>query len=184
MRWGGIGRLPLVAFAGLALSTNGASAASEGCQALVQAAATGAAAQMKADDYLIQMPQSVTKFTCLDSFYNGTGMDLVSDGLDPAAIARKVAGKICSQVSAAWSSMQGSAECGLTLTGPDTNFDLGLGSGTVCPTVNFGGGGDTLISTGTNGTGTNHWDVGSALQLPNGYTLSDAAKAFGLLGGD
>jgi hypothetical protein len=101
---------------------------------------------MKADDSLIKMPESVTKFTCLDSFFNGVGLDMLSNGLSAQSIARSAMGKICSQLSSAWDSLQGAVECGLTLTGPDTNFDLGLGSGTVCPTVNFGGGGDTLIS--------------------------------------
>lgn len=184
MRWGPVSRLVLGASGWLVVSAGVASAASEGCQALVQAAATGAAAQMKADDALIQMPESVTKFTCLDNFFNGVGLDTLGSGLNVASIAQSAMGKICSQVSSAWSSMEGSAECGLTLTGPDTNFDLGLGSGTVCPTVNFGGGGDTLINSGTNGSGTNHWDVDGSMQLPDGYKLGDAAKAFGLSGGD
>ena len=184
MNRGRVSRLTLVAFGGLALSTGVASAASEGCQALVQAAATGAAAQMKADDALISQPESVTKFTCLDSFFNGVGLDMLTSGLDVSSIARSTMGKICSEVSSAWSSMEGSAECGLTLTGPDNNFDLGLGSGTVCPTLNFGGGGDTLINSGTNGTGTNNWDVDGSLQLPSGYSLGNAAQAFGLSGSD
>lgn len=184
MRWGPVSRLVLGASVWLVISAGVASATSEGCEALVQAAATGAAAQMKADDSLIKMPESVTKFTCLDSFFNGVGLDMLSNGLSAQSIARSAMGKICSQLTSAWDSLQGAVECGLTLTGPDTNFDLGLGSGTVCPTVSFGGGGDTLISSGTNGTGTNHWDVNGTLQLPDGYKLGDAAKAFGLSGGD
>ncbi|MFT9322958.1 MAG: hypothetical protein ABF537_02185 [Acetobacter sp.] len=184
MRWVRMSRASVAAGIGLLLSTAVASAASEGCQALVQAAATGAAAQMKADDALIHQPESVTKFTCLDSFFNGVGLDILTSGLDLSSIAQSTMGKICNQVSSAWTSMQGAAECGLTLTGPDTNFDLGLGSGTVCPTVSFGGGGDTLINSGTNGSGTSSWDVSGSTQLPNGYTLGDAAKAFGLEGSD
>lgn len=183
MKWGPVSRLGLMALGGLVLSADIASAASGGCQALVQAAATGAAAQMKADDALIHQPESVTKFTCLDSFFNGVGLDMLTGGLNIASVAQSVMGKICSEVSSAWSSMEGAAECGLTLTGPDTNFDLGLGSGTVCPTVSFGGGGDTLINSGTSGSGNNNWDVDGSLQLPDGYSLGNAAKAFGLSGG-
>lgn len=184
MRWAPASQVCLVALGGLVLSTGVASAASEGCQALVQAAATGAAAQMKADDALIHQPESVTKFTCLDSFFNGVGLDMLTSGLDVSSIAQSTMGKICSEVSSAWSSMEGSAECGLTLTGPDNNFDLGLGSGTVCPTLSFGGGGDTLINSGTNGSGSNNWDVDGSMQLPSGYSLNNAAQAFGLSGSD
>lgn len=139
---------------------------------------------MKADDALIRQPESVTKFTCLDSFFSGVGLDMLTSGLDVSSIVQSTMGKICSEVSSAWSSMEGSAECGLTLTGPDNNFNLGLGSGSVCPTLSFGGGGDTLINSGTNGSGTSNWDVNGSTQLPDGYTLGDAAKAFGLAGSD
>ncbi|GAB3588807.1 hypothetical protein [Acetobacter peroxydans] len=182
MRWHRASWVTPVVCAALLLSAGVASAASEGCQALVQAAATGAAAQMKADDALIHQPESVTKFTCLDSFFNGVGLDMLTSGLDVSSIAQSTMGKICSEVSSAWSSMEGSAECGLTLTGPDNNFDLGLGSGTVCPTLSFGGGGNTLINSGTNGSGTNTWDVDGSTQLPDGYSLGNAAQAFGLSG--
>lgn len=182
MKWGRMPCLSIPALIGLMLCANVASAASEGCQALVQAAATGAAAQMKADDALIHQPESVTKFTCLDSFFNGVGLDMLTSGLDVSSIAQSTMGKICAEVSSAWSSLEGSAECGLTLTGPDNNFDLGLGTGTVCPTLSFGGGGDTLINSGTNGSGSNNWDVSGSTQLPDGYSLGDAATAFGLAG--
>ncbi|MBO1326288.1 hypothetical protein K2X14_14135 [Acetobacter sp. TBRC 12305] len=160
-----------------------ANAATQGCEALVQAAATGAAAQMKSDDQIIKQPESVTKFTCLDGFFNGVGIDLLTNGLDVASIAKNLMGKVCSEVNVVWNSLEGAAQCGLTVTGPDNNFNLGLGLGNVCPNLNFGGGGDTLINSGMNTSGQGSWDINGQMQLPDGYSLGNAASAFGLSGG-
>ncbi len=146
------------------------SSSTAGCQALVQAAATGLAADMKADDATIHQPQSVTKFTCLGNFFNGLGLDVISN-LNIGSIAQAAMGKICSAITDEWNSLEGAAQCGLTVTGFDTNFNLGLGSGSFCPALNFGGGGSALISAGTNTTGNNSWDVSGTTQLPQGYSL-------------
>lgn len=169
--------LRLAAAASLALSiplvpaqaqSSGSSTA--GCQALVQAAATGLAADMKADDATIHQPESVTKFTCLGNFFNGVGLDVISN-LNIGAIAQAAMGKICSAISTEWNNLQGAAQCGLTVTGFDTNFNLGLGAGSFCPALNFGGSGSSLISAGTNTTGSSSWDVAGGTQLPDGYSL-------------
>ena len=141
-----------------------------GCQALVQAAATGLAADMKADDATIHQPESVTKFTCLGNFFNGVGLDVISN-LNIASIAQAAMGKICSAITTEWNNLQGAEQCGLTVTGFDTNFNLGLGAGSFCPALNFGGGGSSLISAGTNTTGSSNWDVNGGTQLPQGYSL-------------
>lgn len=151
-----------------------------GCQDLVQAAATGLAADLKADDATIHQPQSVTKFTCLGNFFNGTGLDVITSGLNVASIAQSTMGKICSELTSEWDSLQGAAQCGLSVTGLDTNFNLGLGAGSFCPTLNLGGGGDSLISAGTNTTGNSSWDVSGTTQLPDGYSLDLVGTSTGI----
>lgn len=161
-----------------------------GCKALVQAAATGKAAQIKTDDAMIQQPESVTKFTCLGNFFNGLGLDVLTNGLDIASIAQSAMGKICNELSSVWDNLESATQCGLNVSSFDDNFNLGLGAGSICPTLDFGGGGDTLINTGVNTGGTssysdgaNSYDVNGSLQLPDGYSLGDASQAFGLSGG-
>lgn len=151
-----------------------------GCQELVQAAATGLAADLKADDATIHQPQSVTKFTCLGNFFNGIGLDVITSGLNVASIAQSVMGKVCSELTSEWDSLQGTTQCGLSVTGLDTNFNLGLGAGSFCPTLNLGGGGDSLISAGTNNTGNTSWDVSGTTQLPDGYSLDLVGTSTGI----
>ena len=54
------------------------------------------AARIKADDQNIQAPQSVTKLTCLSNFFNGTGLDVITNLLDPTNLLSAVEGRICS----------------------------------------------------------------------------------------
>ncbi|MFT8369765.1 hypothetical protein [Acetobacter sp.] len=166
-------------------------AVSSGCQALVQAAATGKAAQIKTDDAMIQQPESVTKFTCLGGFFNGIGLDILTNGLNLASIAQAAMGKVCMELTNVWQTLESEAQCGLNVSSFDDNFNLGLGAGAICPTLNFGGGGDQLINTGVNTNGKNSYtdtpnpyDVNGSLQLPDGYSLGDASQAFGLTGGN
>jgi hypothetical protein len=147
------------------------STASTGCQALVQAAATGLAAQIKADNATITQPKSVSQFTCLGNFFHGIGLDVLTNGLNIAAIAQAAMGQVCSELTNAWTSVEGAAQCGLTVTGLDNNFNLGLGAGSFCPTLNFGGGGSALLTAGTSGSGNAKWDVGGMTQIPDGYSL-------------
>lgn len=162
-----------------------------GCQALVQAAATGKAAQIKTDDAMIQKPESVTKFTCLGGFFNGIGLDILTGGLNVASIAQAAMGKICNELSDVWQSLESAGQCGLNVSSFDDNFNLGLGAGSICPTMNFGGGGDQLINSGVNTNGKNSYsdnpigyDINGSTQLPDGYSLGDVSKAFGLTGGN
>ncbi|MBB2156638.1 hypothetical protein HLH33_10005 [Gluconacetobacter diazotrophicus] len=147
------------------------SAASAGCEALVQAANTGMAAQLKADNATIKQPASVSTFTCLGNFFNGVGLDVLTNGLNIASIAQAAMGEVCSALTTAWSTVEGTTQCGLTVTGLDANFNLGLGAGSFCPSLNFGGGGSTLLSSSTNGYGQTQWDVSGTTQLPDGYAL-------------
>ena len=151
-----------------------------GCQALVSAAATGMANQIKADDQTIRQPQSISKFTCLGDVFGGVGLDVMTNGLDIGALAQSAIGKVCTQLGSAWDSLKGSAQCGMTVTGLNTNFGLGsLGSGNFCPSLNFGGGGDALINAGTNTNGASSWDAQGSTQLPTGYELDLAGPSSG-----
>jgi hypothetical protein len=145
---------------------------SVGCAAVVQAAANGMNARIAADDTDIKPPQSVTQMTCLGNFFNGVGLNLVTNLLDPATLLQAVEGQICGLVQSTWSSLLGSAQCGLSVTGFNMNFG-GLGGGLSCPKLSFGGGGPPIASVGI-GTTTNSSGLyisGNGLP-PTGYTPS------------
>lgn len=151
-----------------------------GCQALVSAAATGMANQIKADDATIRQPQSISKFTCLGDIFGGIGLNVLTNGLDIGALAQSAMGKVCTQLTSAWDNLKGSAQCGLTVTGLNSNFGLGsLGSGNFCPSLNFGGGGDALLNAGTNTNGSSSWDAQGSTQLPTGYEIDLAGPSTG-----
>ena len=63
---------------------------SPGCAAITQAAATGAANRIAADGKTIQQPQSVTNLTCLDSIFNSSGLNLVTNLLDPDKLLKAI----------------------------------------------------------------------------------------------
>ncbi len=141
-----------------------------GCTAMAQAAAAGLAARVNADDQTIKAPQSVTQLTCLSNFFNGVGLNVLTNLLDPASLLKSVEGQICSEVNSAWQSALGSAQCGLTVTGFNIGFG-GLGGGTFCPKLTFGGGGSQIgsIGTGTNSSGAFY--VNGHAEGPTGYPL-------------
>jgi hypothetical protein len=117
----------LIAMTALSSSTLGqpATTGSVGCSAITQAAANGMTARIQADDNSINPPQSVTSLSCLDNFFNGTGLNLVTNLLNPTNLLQAVEGQICNAVKQEWNSLVGSAQCGLTITG----FNLGFGGG-------------------------------------------------------
>ena len=143
--------------------------ADDPCVTLAQAAAAGMAARVHADDQGINPPQSVTKLTCLSNFFNGAGLNVITNLLDPTALLNSVEGQICATVQSAWQSAIGSAECGLTVTGFNIGFG-GLGGGTFCPRLTFGGGGPAIDSIGT-GPGTSGLSINGQGSAPTGYTL-------------
>ena len=153
------------------VSAQGASDDTAGCTALAQAAAAGMAARVNADDQSIKPPQSVTQLTCLDNFFRGVGLNVLTNLLDPTSLLNAVEGKICSTVQSAWQSAIGSAQCGLTVTGFNIGFG-GLGGGTFCPKLTFGGGGAAIGSVGV-GVGNNGGGLymNGKAQGPTGYPL-------------
>ena len=145
---------------------------SPGCTDLANAAAAGMAATIQADNQSITQPQSVTNLSCLGNFFNGTGLNVITNLINPTALLNSVEGKICQAAQSAWQSAIGSIQCGLTVTGFNLGFG-GLGSGNFCPKLSFGGGG-TPIGTMSIGTGTNGQSglyISGQGMPPSGYTL-------------
>ena len=142
-----------------------------GCTALAQAATAGMAARIAADDQSIKAPQSVTQLTCLSNFFNGVGLNVLTNLLDPTSLLKAVEGQICSSVQSAWQNAIGSAQCGLTVTGFNIGFG-GLGGGMFCPKLTFGGGGTAIGGIGTGvGTGGGSYYINGKAVGPTGYTL-------------
>ena len=146
---------------------------SVGCAALVQAAANGMSARMAADQQTIQQPTSVTQLSCLNNFFNGVGLNLVTNLLNPTTLLQAVEGQICQAVEQTWNSFLGHVQCGLTITGFNFGFG-GLGGGLSCPKLSFGGGGPPIatigLGVGTSGSGSGLYINGNGLS-PNGYPL-------------
>jgi len=144
-----------------------------GCTDLAIAAAAGMAATVQADNQTITQPQSVTSLTCLGGFFNGTGLNVITNLLDPTTLLNSVEGKICSAVQSAWQSAIGSVQCGLTVTGFNMGGFGGLGGGNFCPTLSFGGGGTPIgsMSLGTGGNGQSGLYISGQGVPPSGYTL-------------
>jgi hypothetical protein len=171
-------KLALAALIAAALPAAGALAqttttGSVGCSTIVQAAANGMTARLAADNQTINQPTSVTQLSCLDNFFNGVGLNLVTNLLNPANLLQTVEGQLCSAVTSTWNSWLGHVQCGLTVTGFNFGFG-GLGGGLSCPKLTFGGGGPPIASiglgVGTNGSGNGLYINGNGL-TPPGYTL-------------
>lgn len=152
-----------------AASAQVANGASQGCAALAQAGVDAATAQIAAEDQTIQPPQSVRGLTCLDGFFNGTGLDVLVNFANFGNLVGAIQGQLCAAVTNAWRSTLGNAQCGLSVSG----FDLGfgnLGGGSFCQRLNIGGNGSQLANfgVGTGGAQTGFY-VNGMQQLPSGY---------------
>ena len=142
---------------------------SVGCTAITQAAANGITARVGADDQSINPPLSVTTMTCLGGFFNGTGLNVITNLLNPTNLLNAVEMQICNLVKSEWTSLIGGAQCGLTLTGFNFGFG-GLGGGLSCPKLSFGGGGPPIGSVNMGvGSGNGLYIRGQTLP-PTGYT--------------
>ena len=150
-----------------------ATTGSVGCSAITQAGANGMTARIQADDNSINPPKSVTSLSCLDNFFNGTGLNLVTNLLNPSNLLQAVEGQICNALTQEWNSLLGSAQCGLTITGFHLGFG-GLGGGLSCPRLSFGGGGPPIGTIGIGGgrVGSGLYINGAGM-LPTGYSLSN-----------
>jgi hypothetical protein len=163
--------LPAVALCSPAMSqtTTTTTTGSVGCTAITQAAANGLTARVGADDQSINPPLSVTSMTCLSNFFSGTGLNVVTNLLNPQNLLNAVEMQICNLVKSEWTSLVGRAQCGLTLTGFNFGFG-GLGGGLSCPKLSFGGGGPPIGSIGLGvGSGSGLYIHGQGM-APSGYT--------------
>ena len=141
------------------------------CTTLAQAAAAGLAARLAADDQTIQAPQDITTLSCLDGFFNGVGLNVITNLLDPTALLGSVEGKVCAAAQNVWQSYTSGAQCGVTVSGFNVGFG-GLGGGTFCPKLTFGGGGPTIGSVGAGlGNGQGGLSLTGTGVPPTGYTL-------------
>ncbi|RFD19734.1 hypothetical protein DY926_09810 [Komagataeibacter melaceti] len=160
--------------------TSGAttSTGSVGCAALTQAAATAVNERVQANDAYEKQPDSVNGLSCLSNFFNGTGLNLITNGLDPAALLQavegQIGGQVCQAAQAAWGNAMGSTQCGLSLSGVNLGLGFASSSGLMCPSLSFGGGGPP-IATAIAGTssGTTDLYINGSPQLPTGYSLSN-----------
>ena len=154
------------------------STGSVGCAALTQAAATAVNERVQANDAYEKQPDSVNGLSCLSNFFNGTGLNLITNGLDPAALLQavegQIGGQVCQAAQAAWGNAMGSTQCGLSLSGVNLGLGFGSSSGLMCPSLSFGGGGPP-IATAIAGTssGTTDLYINGSPQLPTGYSLSN-----------
>ena len=137
------------------------------CEVLAQYASNGAQARIAADDAGISAPKSVTTLSCLDNFFNGAGLNIITNLLDPTKLLQSVEGQICSAVQSTWQNLLGGSQCGLTLTGFNIGFFGGLGAGSFCPKLSFGAGGPPIGGISTGGT----MSVTGTGTVPIGYSL-------------
>jgi hypothetical protein len=168
--------LRLTAIALLALTSTAAMAqtattGSPACAALGQAAANGAAARVAADNQTIQPPTSVTQLTCLNNFFSGAGLNVIANLLDPNNLIQAVEGQICALANQVWQQfVGGTGQCGVTLTGFNLGFGAGLGGGSFCPKLTFGGGGPPIGSIGIGPNNSGAIGVKGTAVAPTGYT--------------
>lgn len=157
-------------------TTNG----SANCTVVTQAAASTVAARIQADDSNIRDPMSVKNLTCLDNFFSGIGLNLIANVLDPSSLLDNVEGKVCSLVTSTLKSLTGSAQCGLTITGFNLGGFGGIGGGTFCPKLSFGGGGPTwaTFGAGSVGSGGGGFYVNGGGLPPTGYPLQPNAATY------
>ncbi len=151
---------------------------SANCTLITQAAADGITARIQADNHDIAAPQSVTTLSCLDGFFSGAGLNVITDLLNPSNLIASVEGKICNMATQAWNSMIGSVQCGLTVTGFDLGFG-GFGGGNFCPRLSFGGGGPSWGTFGVGGSASGGGVIVNGASLaPTGYPVPANTGAY------
>lgn len=147
---------------------------SQGCAELSQAAAAGISARIEADDQAIPAPDSVMSLTCLDNFFNGSGLNVMMSNFDPqtmlTAVASRALQQVCAAAKSAWNQAIGSVQCGLTVSGWNLGFG-GLMGGSFCPRLSFGGGGPALGSASLSSGASNGFYINGQPQVPVGYQV-------------
>nr|WP_243429858.1 hypothetical protein [Acetobacter sacchari] len=150
---------------------------SSGCGVLTQAAADAVNQRVQANDAYEKQPDSVGALSCLDGFLHGQGLNVISSGLDPTSLLtsleNQLGNQICQAAESAWGNSMGSTQCSLSVSGVNLGLGFGnVGSGTMCPSLNFGGGGPPLAQGGVGTTTTSGLYVDGSPTLPSGYSAS------------
>ncbi|AOX18430.1 hypothetical protein A0U89_14020 (plasmid) [Kozakia baliensis] len=150
---------------------------SSGCAALTQAAQKATDDTIQANDNYVKQPQSVGALSCLDGFLHGTGLNVVSSGLDPASLLQnlenQLGSQLCQAAQSAWGGAMGGTQCSLSLTGVNLGLGFGnIGSGTMCPTLSWGGNGPPLAQSSVGSGGNSGLYVNGTPELPAGYSLT------------
>lgn len=140
---------PLMAATGGTATSQANSGSTTGCADLAQAASNGIASEIAANAQIVQPPENVTQLSCLSSFFQGKGLNVITNLLNPGDLLNSIEGKICQAAESAYTDAIGNAQCGITITG----FNLGgfgtSGFGDFCPQLSLGGGGPDWASIGT-----------------------------------
>ncbi|WP_294537749.1 hypothetical protein [uncultured Rhodoblastus sp.] len=169
-----------VALSAPAFAQTATTTGSAGCTAITQAASNAISSRVAADDKDIAQPNSIKNLTCLDNFFNGSGLNIVMNLLNPQTLLQSIQTQICNKLSQIWKSTLGSKQCGITLTGLNLGFLGGssLGGGISCPKLSFGGGGPTIarIGTGSDNNGGLYFS-GNAV-APTGYPITSLLGLF------
>jgi hypothetical protein len=169
-----------LAFAAPAARSQTQADSGDACTEITDAATQEALERMQANDAYETQPDSVKSLSCFDNLFNMPGLNMITNILDPAAFLNSLTNQICNALKYSWDSTIGSAQCGLSLTGFNLGFSGLGGTGLMCPSLSFGGGGPPLASIGGGwNAGHSGFIVTSNAQLPSGYTASpaDAASA-------
>ena len=74
-----------VPYASSAQTTTGSAA----CSSLYQTAANTVSARIAADDQNIAPPQTIKSLTCLDNFFKGVGLNVITNLLDPTQLPQR-----------------------------------------------------------------------------------------------
>jgi len=167
----------LMAATGSAGTSQANTGSTTGCADLAQAASNGIAAEVAANAQIVQAPQSVTQLSCLSSFLQGKGLNVITNLLNPGDLLSSIEGKICQAAQSAYTDAIGNAQCGITLTG----FNLGgfgiSGFGDFCPQLNLGGGGPDWASIGTSlNSGQSSLYMNGTPITPSGYPSAGASQ--------
>jgi len=168
-------------------TTGSTETGSTGCAALTQASANAINNRIQANDSYLTQPASVGGLSCLDNFFKGEGLNLITNGLDPAALLSSVAGQvetqICQAAQSAWTDATGQVQCGLSVTGVNLGLGFSGGSGVMCPSLSFGGGGPTIASASAStggAAGGNSLYINGSPTLPTGYTANAVSAIEGV----
>ncbi|KXV51597.1 hypothetical protein AD945_00120, partial [Gluconobacter albidus] len=149
---------------------------SQACAALTQAAADAVNGRMNANNAYEKQPESVSGLSCLDKYFSGTGLNLISNIANPGALVDQVVGQvegeICSAAQSEWNNTVGAVQqCGLSLNGVNVGLGLSTGGGMMCPSLSFGGNGPQLGAASL-GNGDSNGYLRGEPRLPTGYTSS------------